>query len=44
MELFENRVLRNIFGTERQDVTSGWREIKMRNFKLYSHLRILLRS
>jgi hypothetical protein len=30
--MFENRVLRRIFGPERDEVTGGWRTCIMRSF------------
>jgi hypothetical protein len=30
--MFENRVLRKIFGPKREDITGGWRKCIMRSF------------
>jgi hypothetical protein len=32
VRVFENRVLRRIFGPKRDEVTRGWRNCIMRNF------------
>jgi hypothetical protein len=32
MRVFENRVLRRIFGLKRDEVTGGWRKLIMRSF------------
>jgi hypothetical protein len=37
--VFENRVLRRIFGPKRDEVTGGWRKLKNEGFRnLYSSL------
>jgi hypothetical protein len=32
MRVFENRVLRRIFGPRREEVTGGWKNCRMRSF------------
>jgi hypothetical protein len=32
MRVFENKVLRRIFGPKREEVTGGWRKLLMRSF------------
>jgi hypothetical protein len=34
--MFENKVLRRIFGTKREDLTPGWRGLHNRNFSFHS--------
>jgi hypothetical protein len=36
LRVFENRVLRRIFGPKRDEVTEGWR--KLRNEELHGHI------
>jgi hypothetical protein len=33
--MFENRVLRRIFGSERDEVTEGWRKLYNKEFTKY---------
>jgi hypothetical protein len=33
LRVFENRVLRRIFGPKREEVTRGWKNCIMRSFK-----------
>jgi hypothetical protein len=40
LRVFENRVLRTIFGPEKDEVTGEWR--KLRSFIFYSYPQILL--
>jgi hypothetical protein len=32
LRVFENRVLRRIFGPKRDEVTGGWRKVQMRSY------------
>jgi hypothetical protein len=40
--VFENRVLRRIFGPKRDEVTGDWRKFTMRNFIICTHPEISL--
>jgi hypothetical protein len=40
--VFENRVLRRIFGPKRDEETGGWRKLHMRSFKACTLLHVLL--
>jgi hypothetical protein len=40
--VFENRVLRRIFGPKRDEVTGEWRSCSMRNFIICIHPQISL--
>jgi hypothetical protein len=42
MRVFENRVLRRIFGPMRDEVTGEWRSCTMRNFIICTHPQISL--
>jgi hypothetical protein len=39
--VFENRVLRSIFGPKRDDVTGGWRSCIMRSYIIYTPPKLL---
>jgi hypothetical protein len=42
LRVFENRVLRRIFGPKRDEVTGGWRELRNEELhNLYSSLGII---
>jgi hypothetical protein len=36
LRVFENRVLRRIFGPQRDKVTRRWRKLHMRSFLIYT--------
>ena len=38
LRVFENRVLRKIFGTKREDVTGGWRNLHNKELHYLSSL------
>jgi hypothetical protein len=40
--VFENRVLRRIFGSKRDVVAGEWRKLPMRSFIFYTHPQILI--
>jgi hypothetical protein len=40
MRVFENRVLRRIFGPKRDDVTGGGEDYIARNLMIYTHNQI----
>jgi hypothetical protein len=40
--VFENRVLRRIFGPKRDEVTGEWRKLPMRSFIICTHPKISL--
>jgi hypothetical protein len=40
--VFENRVLRRIFGPKRDEVTGEWRKCTMRNVIIFTHPQISL--
>jgi hypothetical protein len=40
--VFENRVLRRIFGSKRDVVAGEWRMLPMRSFIFYTHPQILI--
>jgi hypothetical protein len=42
LRVFENRVLRRIFGPEREEVTGGWRKLHMRSCIICVIYKILL--
>jgi hypothetical protein len=42
LRLFEDRVLRRIFGSNRDEVTGEWRKLHMRSFIFCIHPQILL--
>jgi hypothetical protein len=42
LRVFENRVLRRIFGPKRDEVTGEWRKFTMRNFIICTHPQISL--
>jgi len=39
--VLKERVLRKIFGTEREEVTADWRELHMRSFTMCTACHIL---
>jgi hypothetical protein len=41
-QVFENRVLRRIFGCRRYEVTGGWRELHVRSSVIHTLYHILL--
>jgi hypothetical protein len=41
--VFENRVLRRIFGSKMDKVTGKWRKLQMRSLMIYTPHPILLR-
>jgi hypothetical protein len=42
LRVFENRVLRRIFGPKRDEVTGEWRSCTMMNFIICTHTQISL--
>jgi hypothetical protein len=40
LRVFENRVLRRIFGSQREEVTGGWKNCIMRSFIIGIHYQI----
>jgi hypothetical protein len=40
--VFENRVLRRIFGLKRDEVTGGWRKLQNGDFTICTHHQIFL--
>jgi hypothetical protein len=42
LRVFENRVLRKIFGLKMDEVIAEWRSCTMRNFIISTHPKILL--
>jgi hypothetical protein len=42
LKVFENRVLRRIFGLKRDEVTGEWRKLQVRNFIICTHPQISL--
>jgi hypothetical protein len=43
MRVFENRMLRRMFGPKREEVTGGWKKIHMSRFIICTVHKILLR-
>jgi hypothetical protein len=43
LRVFENRVLRRIFGSKRDDVSGGWRKLQMRSCMVCTLHPVLLR-
>jgi hypothetical protein len=43
VKVFENRVLSELFGPKREEVTGEWKDFIMRSFMIYTHHQILLR-
>jgi hypothetical protein len=44
LRVFENRVVRRIFGSKRDEVTGEWRSCTMRSFIICSHPQLSLRG
>jgi hypothetical protein len=42
LRVFENRVLRGIFGNKRDEVTGEWRKLQMGSFIIYTLYQTLL--
>jgi hypothetical protein len=42
LRVFENRVLRKVFGPKRDEVMGEWRNFTMRNFIICTHPQISL--
>jgi hypothetical protein len=42
LKVFESRVLRRIFGPEREEVTEGWIKLPNENFIIYTLHQVLL--